>query len=483
MKLLIENLGQTYLRIKSEPAVLQELHDHFSFIVPNFRFMPAFKAGVWDGRMHLFNLKNKTIYAGLLPKILEYAEANEYEVEFLEETTFPFSSTEAQIKEWVAKLNLPGITPHDFQFAALETALEKKGRAIFLSATGSGKSLIIYLLFRFFHKRTLLIVPTTGLIRQMESDLRDYGYDGDIQLIYEGQSKKVTGPIVISTWQSIYKLPKVWFEQFGMVIGDEAHTFKASSLITIMEKLDQCPLRFGLSGTLDDATVHEMTLQGLFGDIITLSKSHELIERGILSNFLINNITLKYSNETKEAFFKSSYEEEIDFLIKNPNRNEFIRKLVTRLKGNTLLLFHYVEDHGEELYRIIKESTDRPVYFISGKIKAQERERIRQEIERQDNAILVASMNTTSTGINIKSLRNIVFASPSKAKIKILQAIGRVLRKSENKELAVLWDLSDDLSIRGWKNYTLKHFIERIKVYSREKFDYKLLSIKIEQGD
>ena len=475
MNLSIEILNETYIRISCETGIAYELSDAFSFIVPDYRFTPAFKMGRWDGRLRLFNLRDRTIYAGLLPKILEFAKDRDYTVSgYLgPETKSPET---AQIEAWAATLQLPGIIPRDYQIAAVRACIAQE-RAIILSSTGSGKSLSIYLTLQWFKKRTLVIVPTLGLIQQMKSDFISYGCDGSIQTISGGESKDVDSDIVIGTWQSLFRLKKNWFRQFEVVIVDEVHLATAKSLVSIMEKIDHCKYRFGYSGTLDDSKSNQMTLEGLFGSVTTVATTADLMERKILATLDIQALVCKYSDSERKVNRK--YEDEIDFLISHPKRNALIRKLVTKLDGNVLVLFQFVERHGEILYDMIKRSTNRPVYYIAGDIKADERERIRKEIDQLDNAILVASVGTSALGINLVSLRHVVFTSPSKAKIRTLQAIGRSLRRSKYKTNATLWDLADDLSWKSRKNHTLKHFMERIKIYAREQFQYRVRNITL----
>lgn len=285
--------------------------------------------------------------------------------------------------------------------------------------------------------------------------------------------------LISATWQSLYKMPKEYFSKFEVVIIDEVHLAKSASLTKIMEKCENISIRLGFTGTLDDLKTNEMILIGLFGNVFKTTSTTELIEKKVLSDFKIQCLTLKYPDEERKMCKKMKYDEELDFIVRHSKRNELIKHLILKMKGNTLVLFQFVDKHGKELYNLIKNSTDRPVYYISGETKSEERNNIRKRIEKEENAILIASIATSAVGINIVSLKNIVFTSPSKAKIRTLQSIGRVLRKSENKKKAILWDISDDLSWKTRKNYTLKHFAERLKIYNKENFEYKLHSINL----
>ena len=474
MDIVIEKLNESYIKVKCENWLSMELSEIFSFTAPNFQFTPSFRNRLWDGKIRLFNRRNNTMYAGLLPKLLHYAKNEGYEVDGYLGPEIK-STESAQIEAWAATLGLPGMTLRDYQTSSVQAAMAE--RKIIISPTGSGKSLSLYLIYRHFNVKTLLIVPTVSLVKQMYSDLREYGYEDDIDLIYGDADKPKGTQLTISTWQSIFRKPKSWFEKFHCVIGDEVHTFKANSLVSIMEKCEHAKYRIGLSGTLDDSKVNQLTLEGLFGEVITVTTTAELIEQKVLADLKIQCLVMQYPDHLRKI--KRDYQTEMDFLVSCKERNQVIRKLVHKLDGNVLVLFQFVEKHGKELYEDIKRNTNRPVYYISGEIKGDERERIRKEIDKEDNAILVASSGTTSTGLNIVSLKHVVFTSPSKAKIKTLQSIGRILRKSQSKTSAVLWDIADNLSWKNRKNYTLKHFLERINIYNREKFQYEVRKVNL----
>jgi len=324
----------------------------------------------------------------------------------------------------------------------------------------------------------MVVVPTTSLVHQMASDFKSYGYDTDIHKITAGVDKKTDLPIVITTWQSIYKMPKQWFSQFGVVIGDEAHLFKAKSLSSIMEKMIDCKYRFGFTGTLDGTQTHKLVLEGLFGAVRKVISTAELIEQKHLSNFKIKCVILKYPDAVCQAMKNATYQDEMDFLVRNDNRNKFIKNLCLSLEGNTLLLFQFVDKHGQILYDMIKDNNI-PTFFVHGGVEGVERDEIRKIVDGESKSIIIASYGTFSTGINIRNLHNIIFASPSKSKIRNLQSIGRGLRKSETKDQAMLYDIADDLTWKSRKNHTIGHFVERCKIYDEEKFEYKIYTTRL----
>jgi superfamily II DNA or RNA helicase len=353
-----------------------------------------------------------------------------------------------------------------------------------VSPTASGKSLIIYMLTMHYLTtldvgKALIIVPTTSLVSQMTSDFGDYGLSSDhIHPIFSGKPKNTDKKIVISTWQSLYKMDEEYFSQFDLVIGDEAHLFKAKSLTAIMTKLKDCRYRFGFTGTLDGNLTNKLVLEGLFGPIKKVITTAELMKQDIISRLDIKCIVLGYPEEICKSSRGCTYQQEIDYIVTNRARNKFIVNLALSLKGNTLVLFQFVEKHGKILYDMANVE-GRRVFYVSGSVEAEAREEIRKIMETEDNAVIFASSGVFSTGTNIRNLHNVVFASPSKSRIRNLQSIGRVLRKATGKSKATLYDIADDLSYKKNKNFSLLHFIERVRIYAEEKFNYKIFNVEL----
>jgi superfamily II DNA or RNA helicase len=485
-----------HARIMAEPGIAKEIQEYFTFDVPNAKFTPAYKNKYWDGKIRLFSPFNGLLYIGLLDYLAEFAKERNYTLQLDREfTQKPPQVNLEQLNDFLQTLKLKAngkpISPHQHQLDAILTAINRE-RALLLSPTASGKSLIIYSLLRWYQniippdRKILIVVPTISLVSQMKSDFADYASDNDwdseenCHAIFGGQQKMDSRQIVVSTWQSIYELPKSYFDQFEVVIGDEAHLFKAQSLTSIMTKLIKCPYRIALTGTLDGTKTNKLTIEGLFGTTVKVTSTKDLIDKNLLSNISIDCIVLNYPSEICKSLKEASYQEELEFLVSNSLRNSFISNLAVATKGNTLVLFQFVEKHGKPLYDLIKKKAkNRKVFFVHGETEAEYRESVRHITEKEDNAIIVASYGTFSTGINIRSLKNIIFASPSKSRIRVLQSIGRQLRKSDKKEKACLYDISDDLRWKSRKNHTLKHFVERVKIYSEEGFPYKMIKLPL----
>ena len=468
------------MQIESEAVIRQELHDFFSFAVPGAKFMPAFKNRMWDGKINLFNTMTKELYLGLLPYVEHFAVERDYSIEASEEINAQENFSLNEGKEYISNLKLK-LIPRDYQTDAFVHCI-RNHRGLIVSPTASGKSFIIYLLAEYYQKKTLLIVPTISLVHQMRSDFIEYGmHEDDIHIIMSGEEKTTDRSVVISTWQSIYKMRKDYFADFDVVIGDECHQFKAKSLTSIMTKLVDCKYRFGFTGTLDGTETNKLVLEGLFGKAKQFVKTKELIDSDHLSAFKIKCLVLKHTDEEKKLASKMNYQNEMDYIVGHNRRNKFIQNLTISLNGNTLLLFQYVDKHGKILYDMISKKVEegRKVFFVYGGTDADTRENIRSITENETNAIIIASYGTFSQGINIRNLHNIIFASPSKSRIRNLQSIGRGLRKGEAKDKAVLFDISDDLRHKSKVNYTLNHFAERVKIYNSEEFEYKIYNINL----
>ena len=489
--LIIEKKDEVYITIDANPSVQREISEFFTFYVPGYKFMPAFRNRMWDGKIRLFSQKTKEIYFGLFPYIKAFAEERGYYIVSGKDVDIDNKVDKDVVTKFSNSLG-QSFEARDYQIDAIYHSL-KFNRALLLSPTASGKSFIIYALIRYYshlikeeeNNRCLLIVPTTSLVEQMYTDFKSYGWnvEKNCHRLYSGYSNQTTKKVLISTWQSLYKLPKEYFEQFGVVFGDEAHLFKSKSLTEIMTKLSDCKYRIGLTGTLDGAHTHKLVLEGLFGAVNKVTSTKKLMDKQQLSNLVVRCLILKHTEANSKMVASGKYQDEIDYLVTSKSRQTFIRNLALKLKGNTLVLFQLVEKHGKNLHQIIQEKAaeGRKIFYIFGGVETEEREKARAIVENENDAIIVASYGTFSTGINIKNLHNIIFASPSKSRIRNLQSIGRGLRLGDNKINATLYDISDDLTYKSKENFTLKHFQERINIYTEEEFEYEIHNIDLKE--
>lgn len=468
----ISKIDSCTLNVNADEGILRELHEFYTFEVPGYQFMPAFQSGLWDGKIRAFNLWKRELPGGLLIKTLAWAKKNKYSV-IVDQNLLPVSIPNEEFDELYEDLKLPSdFTKEEYQTYLIKKGLELK-RSLLLGPTGMGKSLIIYALsnicIRETGKKALIVVPTKNLVSQFPVEFRNYGYKSSICKFSETKDADDEADIFVSTWHSVYKLPKRFFDQFGVVIFDEVHFATAKSVTTLMSKTTSVKYKFGLTATLQDAKCHALTLEGIFGPKISSTTTRKLMEAGKLTPVKIIAVLLKHPDEICKEMKKASYPEEIETIISSSRRNAFLIKFISKIENNTIVLFRRIK-HGKLLYEALTKFNQgkRPIYYIDGSISSEQREYIRQQMEVEDNAILVASFETMSTGVNIKRLYNAVFVHPSKAKIRVLQSIGRILRKMTGKSEARLFDIADNMMYKKHKNTTFEHFLFRLEAYSNE---------------
>lgn len=505
--IILEKINESFVKVHCEKSTAMELRDFFTFRAKNYKFHPMYKSRVWDGNIRLFNINTSLIPTGLAPKIIGWATNQGYTLDVKNAAAYIEEFTTAE--EFIQSLNLPKkIARRDYQDRAFSDSIRKK-RSVIVCPTASGKSLIIYMAIRKLvdmlpNEKGLLVVPTTSLVEQMYSDFAEYGYDVENHCHrVHGQVKKSTGrvpslvqktpvfsdrrdtelPITITTWQSIQKQPKEWFEQFSWIVGDEAHHFQAKALTYIMENLVNAEFRIGTTGTIEDGKVHSLTLQGHFGPIKEYVTTKELMDAGLVSKLNIQSLVLKHDKDVCDFRRKEKwdYQKEIEYLIGNEKRNTFIVNLALKQKGNCLVLFNHVEKHGAVLEKKFADTLHtKKVFYIHGGIKTAEREVIREYVNTHDDCVILASYGTFSTGINLPNLQTAIFGIGFKSKVRVLQSIGRALRLDGKDNSATLYDIADDMS--GGKrneNFALTHFKERLALYYKQQFNVKLHSIDI----
>ena len=308
----IEKFNETYLKIYCDDGIAQELYDYFSFEVPGARFHPLYKSKMWDGKLRLFSMFTQELYVGLKSYLEHFAEVNNYSIDESNYVKAYDHVTYNQVKEFCDGLNLGArgepLAIREYQIDAIYQAIND-GRRLLLSPTGSGKSLILYCLMRWHlrhGRKQLILVPTTSLVEQLHADFKDYSCLNGFKVteschkIYAGHDKTADFPIVISTWQSIYQLPKKFFENFQCIYGDEAHLFKAKSLTSILHKCVNTPYRVGTTGTLDGTKTHKLVLEGLFGPVYKVTTTKKLMDNDQLTELKIFCLVLDHSDEDKK---------------------------------------------------------------------------------------------------------------------------------------------------------------------------------------
>jgi superfamily II DNA or RNA helicase len=482
-------------------GVEQEICDYFTFTVPGAKFMPAFKKGVWDGRLRLYNLKTKSIYKGLVDVVVRFAQSRNYPITVDPTLDNSVNLTLERVREFMMSLNLYGrgqpMEIREYQFEAVHKILGTK-RNIALVATGGGKSLILNSVIRYHlikGRRILLIVPTVNLVNQMIEDFHDYSshngwnVDENVHGIFAGQDRVTDKPVIISTWQSLASMMKSDPKHFkritestDVLLCDETHLMKSTVTSQVIEAFTRTEFRTGVSGTLDGTNINELTLTGLIGPIHKIVTTKQMMDRGQSAQLAIKILLLKHPEYIRRAFKGMEYMEEIKYLVTCDKRNQFISNLALACKGNTLILFNFVA-HGQILYEKISKGAaeGRKVYFIHGKVEADEREHIRKIVDTEDDSIIIATSSLFSTGTNIPSLENIIFAIPTKSNIRIRQSIGRGVRLKEGKKGCKVFDISDDLRVgKGSVNTTYRHMEERVAIYTADQFNYSKLDIDLE---
>lgn len=484
-------INDVFCSVQGEASAIENLAEQLTFEVPNSKFHPLVQSGMWDGNIRLLNRFNGQMYVGLIEHASEIARSFDYDVDI--DPAFdedPFSVAEATA--FIDTLNIP-FKEHDFQLDAFIHAIQHR-RALILSPTSSGKSLLMYLILMFLGKKAIIVAPTKGIVTQLAKELKGYGYPGNIHIVMGGTEKGTDDMLTISTWQSIYELPSKYFHQYEVFLGDEVHRFTAKSLKQMMEKTTKTPYKIGVTGSLDGAKTHELVLMGLFGPIHETITTREMMDRGIASELEIKVMVFSYTREDLDKIPKTrkvsargtvthkvEYKDEVNFILGHPQRNKFIVNLAESLPGNVLILYRRVKDHGDVLLKLLEKGS-KPIHYIHGKTADDVREEVRQTFEEHDGIIGLASDGTFSTGISINNIQHLIKVQPIKSVINIKQSIGRGLRKDGKSNKITMFDLADDLTMPGArrKGYLMEHLLERLKIYVKEQFPFKTYKIRLE---
>lgn len=509
--LIIKKLNSTFIRVECKEVHMEvELADRFKFKNKGVEFDPRVKRGHWDGYIRLYNRTHKRIYTGLLMEVIKFAKNFNYTYT-IDPELLPTSSISLEdIKDVVENFIKPHddgnpLTPYDYQYDAIHYALNMN-RSIELAATSSGKSLIIYIMIRMYQmmdelegKPIFIIVPNTMLVEQLYADFENYSnYEGTnwrpltfCQKISGKYSKHINKPIVITTWQSVKNIAPGFIIDAGAIFVDEVHTVAGPVLAGILESAVNCDIRHGLTGTLQDMESSILSAEGLLGPSKVIVTAKENIDAGRATEVDITVVVLDYDVQTKidynndqknvsDASPTVKFQSEINFINLLESRKKFIQDLVMKCKGNTLVMFDRVDSYGIPLYEACK-AVHENTFLITGDIDANERERIRLSLEGLTDAKVFATDKIVSTGVSIKNLHNGVLVSAGKAKIKLLQTLGRFMRLHKSKSKAYIYDLVDKIDYNGKPNYVLKHVEERIMYYKREGHKIKIISVNLDE--
>lgn len=494
---IINSQDQSYAKVIADFNIIQEMYDYFSFHVEGYQFNPKYKYGGWDGKIRLMGL-NGDLPFGLIEQVQKFTDSMQYSLYISPDVLPKPVMTRPQFDEWLnSKTIYSGdkvITPHWYQSDAVFEGLNHRRRILNLP-TSAGKSLIQSLLAKWYCEnksdKILVIVPTTALVYQMINDFVDYRLftNSECHGILAGTAKDSNARIYVSTWQSAVKQPKSWFNQFGMLLTDECHLATGKSIGDIIKKLDQCPWKIGLSGSLRDGKANLLQYIGLFGKVFKPVSTKQLMDEGQISDLKINAMFLEYTPEERKAVKELTYQQEIDWLLTHKKRNQLIIKLALKLskeRGETTVIMFKSLKHGKLLYDALKKLHDK-VHYISGETDTDERVALKAVAEADSGLIIIASYGVFSTGISIKRMHNVIYGHPTKSKITVLQSIGRILRLHGTKTIATLYDLIDNLSISNTRknakkeyshvNFTMKHGILRIERYIQEQFNYQIAKV------
>jgi superfamily II DNA or RNA helicase len=509
--IFVTKVNAVYIQIGAKDnGILREISEFFTFEVPGAKFSPRVRNNMWDGKIRLFKLIDQTLYIGLYEILKKFAEEREYTIKEFDEILPSENVTFDEYKTFMNSLNVHSkgnkITPYDYQEKTVFTCLKSPVSTV-VSPTSSGKSLIIYSLVRWHlqsNKKIIIVVPNVQLVTQLFEDFGDYSSEIDWNVskfchkIYSGQEKNSDKLVTITTWQSMQKLPASYFKKFDVLMVDECHLAAANQLQKIGQNCSNAFVRHGFTGTLQETKCHKLTILGLLGPERNLVSTKQLMDGGYVTPLKIKCVVLKYNKDDVKKLRSltvaakkeksqtvdgkkrkgNAYADEMNFICSHKERMKFLIQLCEVTKGNTLVLFQYVEKHGHIIHKELLTNSQKSVYYIHGNIDVKEREKIVNIMEKRNDVVVVASYGVFSTGINVKNIENIIIASPMKSEIKILQSIGRGLRLNKGKKKVTLYDIVDDITHitpkRKFPNYVIRHFWDRFKIYKKQKFDLKV---------
>ncbi len=450
------------------------------YFLPHARYSPAYRLGRWDGTQSFCTLGGRT-YLNLLDKILPVIVNSGYELEIQDHRSkheFDFSEIDegylSHIK-WPADHRMAGqpIMLRDYQIQAINECVNNL-QGISIAPTSAGKTIITASLSRIAERygRTVVIVPNKNLVQQTEEDYRNIGLD--VGVLY-GDRKEYNRTHTICTWQSLMVLDKkskdaldddqltVFLDGLVAVICDEVHSVKNMNVLhnLLTTVFANIPIRWGLTGTIPEEEYNQVSLYSAIGPIIGKLSAKELQDKGYLAQCHVNIL------QTQDSVVYNDYQSELKYLVTDGNRLAWMAKKIKEISetGNTLVLIDRIET-GEKLHELIDGST-----FISGQMKSTKRKEAYKDINLADNAIMIATYGTTSTGISINRIFNLVLVEPGKSFVRVIQSIGRGLRKADDKEAVEIFDVSSKCK------FSNRHLLKRKKFYGEVQYPYTVTKI------
>jgi superfamily II DNA or RNA helicase len=453
----------------------KELSNKFKYEIPGARYLPAVRLGRWDGKIAFFQMGGST-YVNLLPEIIPYLDSQGYHLELEDlrdyKTQYDFEEvTEDTFKHinWPAKHPMAGqpIVLRDYQVEIINKFLENP-QCMQEIATGAGKTLITAALSYCCepHGRTIVIVPNKSLVTQTEADYINMGLDVGV---YFGDRKEFGKTHTICTWQSLNILLKgsrnhevditigEFLQDVVCVMVDEVHMAKADALKTLLTGvMAHIPIRWGLTGTIPKEDYEFVSLKCSIGDVIGRLSASELQEQGVLANCHVNVLQLVDHVEYKD------YQSELRYLLETEARLDYIAKLVESIRksGNTLVLVDRIAP-GRALIEKIKDAV-----FVSGGTKADDRKEQYDDIATMDDKVIVATYGVAAVGINIPRVFNLVLIEPGKSFVRVIQSIGRGIRKAEDKDFVQIWDITSTCK------FAKRHLTKRKQFYKEANYPF-----------
>lgn len=481
--------NETFAKLDCNEDINHEVNNLFSAWAPGYKFNPRYKHHLWDGKSRFYSPITQLLPIGFVTNLINWCKQKNYTYKNVGFDNFVDNTIDPEELRKFANEKLKDSPKHyvirEYQLNAVYNALTKK-HGIILACTGSGKSLMIYIIFRYLLekknlKKLLLIVPSTTLVNQMLSDFKkDYGWneaDEYVELLKGGEKPTFKTPILISTWQSLMKKDKDFFDRFQGVVVDEAHQGKAKEITREVKSCVNAQYKIGTTGTLPIELSDQMSINSVIGDIIFEVKSKALIDEGVLTKMSVAALYLKYPDEMIKENRDRIYQEEVKLVEEYPTRNKSLEFIIDHSKptDNVLILVTH-RDHLKSISKYLTERyPDKSINIIHGDIKDKIREEIRVGIEDKEGAVIIATYKTLSTGVNIPKLHSVILYSNSKSRVQVLQSIGRGLRKHETKNKVIIFDIIDDLSYKTRngkikKNYCMQHYDERLAFYKEQEF-------------